>query len=120
MGPLNLSLAQLLSFGSGSQAMAEPKLTAKKYPIVSYGTENLEIDITNTGDTPVTIKGVSVNRGNCHSWTKLIPKNGFADLKTKPRQLKFGETFTQFAQIQCDVIEVSLDTDQGEITFTWQ
>jgi len=100
--------------------MAAPKLTAKKYPIVSYGTESQEIDITNTGDTPITIKGASVNRGSCHSWTKLIYKNGFADLKTKPRQLNFGETFTQFAQSQCNVIEVSLDTDQGEITFNWE
>lgn len=103
----------------GTPAIAGADLTAKKYPVNSGGIKAQVIEVTNKGDKPITIMGAEVNRGSCQSWTKLTVQEEFGDGKVKPRLLKFGETFTQVTWGQCNILEITLDTDQGKLTLSW-
>jgi len=103
----------------GTPAMAGAELTAQKYPVVSGGIRAQLIEVINKGDTPITIKGAEVNRGNCQSWTKLTTQEQFGDGKAKPRLLNFGDTFTQVTWSQCNILEITLETDQGKFTLSW-
>jgi hypothetical protein len=62
----------------------------------------------------VTVESVGINRGNCRFIGSMLPQ-----------QLNFGEHITLVVQKNdtifakgCNVIEVSVETDQGEIVFT--
>jgi hypothetical protein len=62
----------------------------------------------------VTVENVEINRGNCRFIGSLLPQH-----------LNFGEHITLVVQKTdtifakgCNVIEVSVKTDQGEIVFT--
>jgi hypothetical protein len=54
------------------------------------------------------IENVVVNRGNCKA----------EDLRGRlPQALKFGQRY--IATVFCNPIEIQVDTDQGNATFTW-
>jgi hypothetical protein len=68
----------------------------------------------------ITIKQVTLNRGNCTRDTDppdLDPKF-YAQISGLPQSLKFGEVLTLPAH--CNVLEAAIETDKGSSTFTWK
>ena len=95
-------------------------LVAQKYNlppalIMANGTipANWSVVITSLDDS-VTIKSVTVNRGNCRYTARLtmpeIPNDG--------SMLTYGERFA-VGSFECNPLSVSVDTDKGSSEFNW-
>ena len=101
------SLALLLT------ACGEEKLpiTVSKMNVANgYQGQRAELIQIVAKDT-VTIKRVTLNRGNCD--------NALLISRLFPRSLKFGEVFKIPATCD-DVLEAAIETDKGTSTFTWK
>jgi len=74
-----------------------------------------KIIITSTEDS-LTIKKVTVNKGNCKfSNSDMVYANGrMKTIKLIPRTLKYGEKIEIRLQRSCQLLRVDIDTDQGD------
>lgn len=69
----------------------------------------LKISVTSKTDGPITVMGIIINRGNCHVlWD------------TQPFTLRYGETHSVSINNDCDVLEVTLQTDSGDFGFAFE
>jgi hypothetical protein len=71
--------------------------------------------ITNTGEGPITIKGIVVNnRKDCPILTR--PRAGNIDTVFVPPTLQVGDE-SQFYSPECNMVRIEVDTDQGSKAF---
>ena len=66
----------------------------------------------------IEINGVIVNRGQCDGY-KIAPGESLASYTQLPATRKFGEELLIFFFKPCHVLELKVDTDQGDFTYTW-
>lgn len=83
--------------------------TNKNYPGIT------QINITSKENSG-TLNDIQINRGNC----KLYNYQFQEVKKLDPIQLKFGKKLTVFAMDGCNVIEVTLTTNQDTYQLSWQ
>ena len=70
--------------------------------------------VTNTGDQPISIKSVIVNnRKDCDVGGGFMP--GFGAFR--PKTLKVGDR--TFVNSLCNIVRVTIDTDQGSATYSF-
>ncbi|WP_395662436.1 hypothetical protein [Aestuariivirga sp.] len=99
----------LLAFAALFSVILKPSLAEDDLPIdVALG--ETEIHVQSKVDN-VTIDSVTVNRGNC--WIYPI----YFSMKL-PHALRFGETLILIIDPNCNPIEIDVETDLGQFTFT--
>lgn len=101
-------LALALSLCSAGALAEQAPVKVSTGPSSAYG--NVNVYITAITDT-VVVKKVRVNRGHC-SEAEVI-SNG-----RLPIRLNYGSTMHRVL-LRCNVMEVSIDTDQGDWTFNF-
>lgn len=117
-----LSVLSVLTFGTVTDAEANfiGRVYTKSQPYeyrASHGKRQIVetryrqqryLEITSEFDDPITITNLKVNRGNCHIF--FSPKFSFP--------LKWGQS-GEWAIGDCNVREVTIETDRGSQTLRW-
>ncbi|MGZ9718746.1 hypothetical protein [Rhizobium miluonense] len=100
---------------SGSSGLIAQKYNLPSALMLANGVadDNWSVVITSLNDS-VTIKSVTVNRGNCRYTARLT----MPELPNNESTLTYGERFA-VGSFECNPLSVTVDTDKGLSEFSW-